>query len=190
MSVSVEQPQSLSEQLRWGSCPKTYNYQKPKSVGYTLPASWFTNDAVFELERRAVFGSSWLYHSVSLRYKSKGDSLEQTIAGFRIKVTATEIGNDAPQFEAELVSDGSEGFKARPVAVHILHKAFIFVNCDASEDGPKSFDEGLPGITEYMSSFPFNPKDYELAYTAEIPGNFNVGSLDPAVGLKFRLRFA
>ncbi|KAI9010265.1 hypothetical protein DFJ74DRAFT_686543 [Hyaloraphidium curvatum] len=150
---------------KWGTFPPGYDHKQPASVGFTLPASWFTADPVYELERRAVFGRSWLYHSSALRYAADGDEVVDTIAGFTFRVSKKGDG-----FSAVLLSDGTPGFAARETKVHVLARAFVFV-CPALEG--KSFDEEHAGLTEYMASFPFEPKDYMVAYQAAIPGKFN-----------------
>lgn len=147
---------SAPVQTKWGSLPADYNFQAPKSVGYTLPATWFTSEAVYQLEKRGIFAEQWMYHSAALRYQQVGDAITETIAGFEVKVSMKGPG----EFEATLLSDGeTEDFKPVSVAVYVLSGSFIFVNV-AKE--PVPFDEMFEGLSEYMKTFKFDPKDFML----------------------------
>ncbi|KAJ3342933.1 hypothetical protein HDU93_000592 [Gonapodya sp. JEL0774] len=56
--------------------------KKPKTQ--TLPASWFTNPEVFELERRGLFTKTWLYICHSTYFKKAGDYKLFTVATFPV----------------------------------------------------------------------------------------------------------
>ncbi|KAF2151609.1 ISP domain-containing protein [Myriangium duriaei CBS 260.36] len=47
-----------------------------------LPASWYTSQEMYELERRAIFSRKWLLATHSLRVKQPGDFLRMNIAGY------------------------------------------------------------------------------------------------------------
>ena len=49
----------------------------------TLPASWYSNADVYELERRAIFSKHWLLTSHKLRFSDVGSYKQYEIAGFK-----------------------------------------------------------------------------------------------------------
>lgn len=75
--------------------PKEFLNEKPTTLGeHTLPASWWTSPAIFELEKRAVFNKVWLYTIHSSRFKKPGDYFQFTVVGlnfFLIKTKKNEI---------------------------------------------------------------------------------------------------
>lgn len=48
---------------------------------HTLPASWWTLEKVFELEKRAIFNKSWLFCTHALRFAKPGDYYSFTFTG-------------------------------------------------------------------------------------------------------------
>ncbi|KAH6884859.1 Rieske [2Fe-2S] iron-sulfur domain-containing protein [Thelonectria olida] len=53
----------------------------PKTIR-ALPASWYRSDAMYELERRAIFSKKWLLVSHNRRFVEAGDYVQITEAGF------------------------------------------------------------------------------------------------------------
>ncbi len=47
-----------------------------------LPASWYTSQEMFELERRAIFSRKWLLTTHKLRLPNTGDWLRYDVSGF------------------------------------------------------------------------------------------------------------
>ncbi|RMZ88477.1 hypothetical protein DV736_g4295, partial [Chaetothyriales sp. CBS 134916] len=58
-----------------------------------LPASWYTSQEMYELERRAVFSRKWLLTTHKNRLKAPGDWLRYDIAGFNIVLSRDRNGN-------------------------------------------------------------------------------------------------
>ncbi|KAL4894952.1 Rieske [2Fe-2S] iron-sulfur domain-containing protein [Aspergillus ambiguus] len=58
-----------------------------------LPASWYTSQEMYELERRAIFSKRWLFITHSSRLKNTGDWLRYEIAGFDFIITRDRDGN-------------------------------------------------------------------------------------------------
>ncbi|KAK2761406.1 hypothetical protein FQN54_001928 [Arachnomyces sp. PD_36] len=58
-----------------------------------LPASWYTSQEMYELERRAIFSRKWLLTTHQLRLKEPGDFLRYDIAGFNIMLVRDRSGD-------------------------------------------------------------------------------------------------
>jgi len=57
-----------------------------------LPASWYTSQEMFELERRAIFSKKWLLTTHSLRLPNNGDWLRYEVAGFEFIIVKDRKG--------------------------------------------------------------------------------------------------
>lgn len=73
----------LGEVASSGATPPTEegNNGKPNPIK-ALPASWYTSQELYELERRAIFSRKWLLTTHSLRLPNAGDFLQYRIAGY------------------------------------------------------------------------------------------------------------
>jgi nitrite reductase/ring-hydroxylating ferredoxin subunit len=58
-----------------------------------LPASWYTSQAMFEMERRAIFSRRWLLVTHSSRVKNTGDWLRYDVAGYDFIITKDRQGS-------------------------------------------------------------------------------------------------
>ncbi|KAF1938083.1 ISP domain-containing protein [Clathrospora elynae] len=57
-----------------------------------LPASWYTSQAMYDFERRAIFSRRWLFITHSSRLKETGDWLRYNTAGFDFIITRDRSG--------------------------------------------------------------------------------------------------
>ncbi|CAG8882774.1 unnamed protein product [Penicillium egyptiacum] len=57
-----------------------------------LPASWYHSEAMYQLERRAIFSKRWMLLTHSSRFKRPGDYLSFTIANFSFFVIQDRDG--------------------------------------------------------------------------------------------------
>lgn len=57
-----------------------------------LPASWYTSQEMYELERRAIFSKKWLLTTHKLRLPSSGDWLRYEVAGFEFIICRDREG--------------------------------------------------------------------------------------------------
>jgi phenylpropionate dioxygenase-like ring-hydroxylating dioxygenase large terminal subunit len=57
-----------------------------------LPASWYTSQEMYELERRAIFSRKWMLITHKLRFKETGDYLKYDIAGFEFVLCKDKEG--------------------------------------------------------------------------------------------------
>ncbi|THY86816.1 Rieske 2Fe-2S family protein [Aureobasidium pullulans] len=58
-----------------------------------LPASWYRSDALYELERRAIFQRSWIILTHSLRFAKAGDYMSFTVSGISFFLIQDRDGN-------------------------------------------------------------------------------------------------
>ncbi|KAJ5757184.1 uncharacterized protein N7511_007366 [Penicillium nucicola] len=58
----------------------------------TLPASWYHSEAMYQLERRAIFSKHWILLTHSTRFKNPGDYLTFTIANYPIILIQDRTG--------------------------------------------------------------------------------------------------
>jgi len=58
-----------------------------------LPASWYTSQEMYELERRAIFSRKWLLVTHKLRLTQPGDWLRYEIAGFQFVLCRDREGH-------------------------------------------------------------------------------------------------
>ncbi|PYH31284.1 aromatic ring-hydroxylating oxygenase subunit alpha [Aspergillus neoniger CBS 115656] len=58
-----------------------------------LPASWYTSQEMFELERRAIFSRKWLLTTHKLRLPNTGDWLQYEVSGFNFVLVRDKEGN-------------------------------------------------------------------------------------------------
>ena len=69
----------------------SYDPEAPLAEASTIPASWYTDERVFELERRTVFGRSWQFAARVDQLEEPGDFVTTEIAGAPIVIVR---GND------------------------------------------------------------------------------------------------
>lgn len=58
---------------------------------HTLPASWWTSEKIFELEKRSIFNKSWLFCIHSSRFTKGGDYFSFTFAGLNFFLIKSKI---------------------------------------------------------------------------------------------------
>ena len=75
-------PATLKDYLGFGDAVGVESPTSEISTQNTIPASWYTSQGTFELERRAIFSRKWLLTTHSLRLPKTGDYLKYDIAGY------------------------------------------------------------------------------------------------------------
>ena len=72
-----------------GSTPTSTDVEAVRA----LPASWYTSQEMYQLERRAIFSKRWLLTTHKLRFKEPGDYLRYEIADFQFVLCKDREGN-------------------------------------------------------------------------------------------------
>lgn len=57
-----------------------------------LPGSWYTSQAMYDLERRAIFSKKWLLTTHKARLPNTGDWLQYEVADFKFIITKDRTG--------------------------------------------------------------------------------------------------
>lgn len=66
--------------------------EENKSAVRALPASWYTSQELYELERRAIFSKKWLLITHKARLEKTGDWLRYNAAGFQFVICKDRTG--------------------------------------------------------------------------------------------------
>ncbi|CRK21524.1 hypothetical protein BN1723_012425 [Verticillium longisporum] len=66
--------------------------QDPKAPVRALPASWYTSQDMYELERRAIFSRKWLLTTHKSRLPNPGDWVKYDVAGYSFIVVQDRKG--------------------------------------------------------------------------------------------------
>jgi choline monooxygenase len=70
----------------------SYNSQTPLAEAWTIPASWYTDERLYELERKTVFASSWQMVARIDQLRETGQNITADIAGEPILVVKGSDG--------------------------------------------------------------------------------------------------
>jgi len=76
-----------------GSSTKETAVPEKESPVRALPASWYTSQSMYEIERRAIFSRRWLFMTHKSRVKETGDWLRYNVAGYDLIITKDRQGN-------------------------------------------------------------------------------------------------
>ncbi|KAJ5797503.1 uncharacterized protein N7503_006799 [Penicillium pulvis] len=128
-----------------------------------LPASWYTSQDMYELERRAIFSRKWLLTTHKHRVANPGDSVRYDAAGFEFIILKDHQGT----ISAVLADD------LAPVHLHIDRNGFIWVNMDASETPEVAWKDDFDGVDEQARYVHYDFENYKFDHTWDMEGEFN-----------------
>lgn len=83
----------LKNYLGWASDASDSDDSTKSNTVRALPASWYTSDEMYELERRAIFSRKWLLTTHKLRVTKPGDWLRYEVAGFQFIICKDRTGS-------------------------------------------------------------------------------------------------
>ncbi|KAI9030450.1 putative phenylpropionate dioxygenase [Hyaloraphidium curvatum] len=130
-----------------------------------LPASWFTSEEIYQLERRAIFSRAWLAVCHLSRLET-GVPYEDEMANYPFTVLLAEDGTVTAYRGHGMPED-----KREKVHVYCTKPGdFVFVNLDAAPE-PVPFSEFFPGMEKVLGEFDFTGFKYHTRY--EWLGEFN-----------------
>ncbi|KAI5376770.1 hypothetical protein J4E82_004438 [Alternaria postmessia] len=66
---------------------------RPTNTSRSLPSSWYTSDAIYQLERRAIFSKRWILVTHKHRIPTAGDYVQFEEAGFRFFLSRDRDGD-------------------------------------------------------------------------------------------------
>ena len=79
-------------QTHYGDPASLSAIEKALEAGYSLPSSWYTDPAIFEIERKAIFAHAWLYFGQVAEVSEPSSYLSRSVGGMPVVVTSDEAG--------------------------------------------------------------------------------------------------
>ncbi|ODM18679.1 hypothetical protein SI65_05296 [Aspergillus cristatus] len=135
-----------------------------KSPIRALPASWYTSQSMYELERRSIFSRKWLLTTHKHRVPNAGDWVRYDVVGYDFVILKDQEGS----IKAYLNNDLSP-----PIHVHIDRNGFVWVNLDAGEVPEVAWKDDFDGVDEQPRFDHYNFEDYVFDHTWDMEGEFN-----------------
>lgn len=128
-----------------------------------LPASWYTSEDMYELERRAIFSRKWLLTTHKHRVPNAGDMVRYTTAGYEYVIMKDQDENIS----------GYESNSLKPIHVHLDCNGFIWINLDAGEKPEISWEDDFEGVDSQPRYQFYNFEEYSFDHTWDMEGDFN-----------------
>jgi len=164
---------SIFDILRRGVSPpprKTKLVEKQSAVR-AIPASWYTSQEMYELEKRAIFTRRWLLITHGHRLKQVGDWLHYDVVNINFVLYRAGDGNIHGVRNASTYHEISADHF--PIHIHIDYNGFIWVNLDDNEVPEISWDELFEGIDRQDRYEGLNFDDYEFDHSWQMDGPYN-----------------
>ena len=130
------------------------------SINPTLSADWYINPSVYESERQAVFGDSWVHVGYDCDLPNIGDVLRESIAEVDIEIIRS---SDTAFSAMALIGHG----KREPVLVD-LFRGMIFVALDTKNC---SLGEWLDQFPTALAELPLEKLVFSNGSSANAVGN-------------------
>ncbi|KAJ5698682.1 hypothetical protein N7462_000687 [Penicillium macrosclerotiorum] len=137
--------------------------KEEKKAVRALPASWYTSQDMYELERRSIFARKWLLTTHKHRVPNAGDWVRYDAAGYEF-IVAKDHENNIKVFH-------NDNFY--PIHTHIDRNGFIWVNLDAKETPDVAWKDDFDGVDEQPRFDYYNFDEYVFDHTWDMEGDFN-----------------
>lgn len=168
------------------SCPKPAA-QPDQSAVRALPAVWYTSQAMYDLERRAIFSRKWLLITHQLRVKLEGDYLRYDTANFQFVLYRDSIGgvsgvHNISGLTGEPIVQSQKGHidvdiletDTFPIHVRVDRMGFLWVNLDSAESPEVPWEEDFDDVDIQPRFEGFHLDDeYEFDHEWEMTGAYN-----------------
>lgn len=128
-----------------------------------LPASWYTSQSMYELERRSIFSRKWLLTTHKHRITNPGDWVQYDAAGYEFVVMKDQEGNIT----------GFHNDDFYPIHTHIDRNGFVWVNLDTKEVPEVAWKDDFEGVDEQPRFDHYNFENYNFDHTWDMEGEFN-----------------
>jgi phenylpropionate dioxygenase-like ring-hydroxylating dioxygenase large terminal subunit len=177
---------SLLNYFGFGVGKTTLPVDTDKKAVRALPASWYISQAMFDLERRAIFSRRWIMITHQVRLKQSGDYLRYDCAGFQFILYRDDFGNVSGihnicgESELPIVTELKGKLNLAgvsviyPIHIHVDYNGFIWVNLDGADTPEVPWEEDFGGVDtqERFQGFSMNT-DYEFDHEWEMTGDYN-----------------
>ncbi|ODV63973.1 Bet v1-like protein [Ascoidea rubescens DSM 1968] len=159
---------------------KTYTISKPPEYSeaekllpgeHTLPATWWTSQAVFDLEKRSIFNKGWLYCTHKYKFSKDGDYFLFNIMSTEFYIIRIGESSFKAYHKPSKKVDLTKPVDLVPIHTFVTDQGLIFVNFNLVKEGPIPFDEYYLGLQEEMKEYNFSDYQYYMSY--ELDGKFN-----------------
>ena len=150
------------------SAPATPATEEPpakeeKRAVRALPASWYSSQDMYELERRAIFSRKWLLTTHKHRVPNPGDWVEYELAGYLFVIARDQGGRVKALHQSDL----------SPIHTHLDRNGFVWINMDASEEPAVKWEDDFAGVDEQPRFQHYDFENYAFDHTWDMEGDFN-----------------
>ncbi|KAJ5376528.1 hypothetical protein N7509_013414 [Penicillium cosmopolitanum] len=131
----------------------------------TLPASWYCNESLYNMERRAVFVKSWYLLGPVTRFQTVGEHVDYEVAQhpiYAVRISGDALNPTAEELKVFSTKTGKELQK------HVTPTGLLFSTI--ADDAP-SFHEFFPELEELLGKVDFTRLPYRRSIKYE--GRFN-----------------
>ncbi|RDW86104.1 Rieske (2Fe-2S) protein [Aspergillus mulundensis] len=151
--------------------------QSQPSDNAALPSSWYRSEAMYSLERRAIFSKKWMLVSHQLRINGFHNICRhrayplveeeaRTVKILACKYHGWSYGLNgklakAPRYQ-ELDGFDKEKNSLFSIHVHIDKLGFVWVNLDAAETPAVRWEDDFAGVDEQPRLKPFDFSQYQF----------------------------
>lgn len=144
-----------------------------------LPASWYTSEEMYQLERRAVFARRWMMITHKSRMTTPNDWLHFDIADYRFILGRDDenaivgFADPIPAHQGGSNMLSTEAGTKDKIHVRVDASGFVWVNLDRRETPEVPWEEDFDGIDMQERYNVYNFDDYVLDHEYRNTGPYN-----------------